>query len=229
MTFAVEVITLAPQLWPTLLGAEAGLVGKAFAPREEGREPEALLRVRHLRDYGKGAHRAVDDTPFGGGAGMVLQVEPLHRAITDARAQTPGPVILLGPRGARFNQATAAELAAGPGMILVCGRYVDREISLGDFVLSAGEPAAWAIIDAVIRLRPGVLGNPESLQEESFRQGQLEYPQYTRPVEYDGASVPEVLRSGNHAKIAAWRRRMARAITEERRPDLLEPPGDRDA
>lgn len=222
--FAVEVITLAPALWPHLLSAEGGLVGKAFA------SGACALRVRHLRDYGKGVHRAVDDTPFGGGAGMVLCVEPLHRAITDARARTPGPVLLLSPRGRRFDQAAAAELAAGPGMTLVCGRYegydervrryVDHEISIGDYVLSAGDPAAWCIIDAVVRLRPGVLGNPESTRDESFSDGLLEYPQYTRPAEYDGVEVPSVLRSGDHAAIERWRREQARALTARLRPDL---------
>ncbi len=225
---AVEVITLVPELWPILLGEGAGLVGKAFAAGGA-----AQLHVRNLRDYGKGVHHAVDDSPFGGGAGMVLCVGPLHRAINDARARNPGPVILLSPRGQRFDQAVARELAAGPGMTLICGRYegyderlrryVDRELSLGDYVLSAGDPAAWAVIDAVVRLRPGVLGNPDSTREESFAEAAplLEYPQYTRPAEYDGVGVPDVLRSGNHAAVAKWRQEQARLVTAKGRPDLL--------
>jgi tRNA (guanine37-N1)-methyltransferase len=224
--FRVEVITLVPDLWPSVLGQGAGLVGRAF------HEGAAQLTVRDLRAYGRGRHQQVDDAPFGGGAGMVLCVEPLHRAITDARASTPGPVILLTPRGGRLTQGLVRELAAGPGLVLVCGRYegldervrryVDHQVSVGDFVLSAGDPAAWCLIDAVTRLRPGVLGNPESLAEESFAARHLEYPQYTRPAEYDGVAVPEVLRSGNHAAVAAWRQRQAERITRELRPDLLD-------
>jgi tRNA (guanine37-N1)-methyltransferase len=208
-----------------MLGPTTGLVGRAF---EAG---PAELRVRDLRRYGKGPHRQVDDTPFGGGAGMVLGVEPLHRAIADARARTPGPVVLLSPRGRRFTQRDALQLAAGCGLTLVCGRYegvdervkafVDWELSLGDFVLSAGDPAALSVVDAVVRLLPGVLGNPESLREESFEADALEYPQYTRPAVYEGVAVPEVLRSGDHAKIAAWRREQALALTRAVRPDLL--------
>jgi tRNA (guanine37-N1)-methyltransferase len=162
---------------------------------------------------------------------MVLAVPPLHAAIADARKATAGPVILLGPRGERFSQAMARELAAGPGVTLVCGRYegvdervrkyVDREVSVGDYVLSAGDPAAWSIVDAVVRLLPGVLGNATSIEDESFSAGLLEYPQYTRPVSYEGDDVPEILRSGDHKKIAAWRREQARALTQKHRPDLL--------
>ena len=223
--FAVEVITLVPRWWEQALAPDSGLVGRAF---EAG---VAELWVRDLRAYGRGPHRQVDDAPFGGGAGMVLAVEPLHRAIVEARQRTAGPVLLLSPRGPRFDQAAARQLAAGPGLTLVCGRYegidervrgyVDAELSVGDFVLSAGDPAALCIVDAVVRLLPGVLGNPQSLQEESFSQGFLEYPQYTRPAEYDGVAVPEVLRSGDHAAVAAWRRTQAEALTRERRPDLV--------
>ncbi len=223
--FAVEIITLVPGLWPHYLSADSGLVGKAFAGGV------AELRVRDLRAYGKGVHQQVDDAPFGGGAGMVLMVEPLHRAIADARARTPGPVILLSPRGKPFTQAEARRLAQGPGMTLVCGRYegvdervrryIDEELSIGDYVLSAGDPAALSIVDAAVRLLPGVLGNPASLDEESFAHGLLEYPQYTRPAEYDGAAVPEVLRGGDHAKVARWRRQQAEELTRALRPDLL--------
>lgn len=222
--FRLEVITLMPELWPSMLGPDTGLVGRAF------HEGPAQLSVRDLRDYGRGKHHQVDDAPFGGGAGMVLCVEPLHRAICDARGQTPGPVVLLTPRGERFEQSLARELAAGPGMILICGRYegldervrryVDRQVSIGDYVLSAGDPAAFCLVDAVVRLRPGVLGNPQSLDEESFAHGWLEYPQYTRPAEYDGVEVPEILRSGDHARVAAWRREQAERLTRELRPDL---------
>jgi tRNA (guanine37-N1)-methyltransferase len=204
-------------MWPRLLSADTGLVGRAFATGA------AHLTVRDLRDFGVGVHRKVDDTPFGGGAGMVLAVPPLHRAIASARERTPGPVVLLTPRGARFTQAQAHSLAQGPGLTLVCGRYegmdervrayVDLELSLGDFVLSAGDPAAFAMIDAVVRLRTGVLGNPASLQEESFANELLEYPHYTRPAEYAGSAVPAVLRSGDHAAIARWRRDQAQVLT----------------
>lgn len=222
--FCVELITLVPELWPQLLGEGAGLVGRAFSSGVCG------LSIGRLRDFGKGVHQQVDDAPFGGGAGMVLAVEPLHRAITQARARTPGPVILLSPRGTPFSQAAARELANGPGMTLICGRYegvdervrryIDRDISIGDYVLSAGDPAAFCIVDAVVRQLPGVLGNPASLAEESFAHGLLEYPQYTRPAEYEGVGIPEVLRSGDHAAVARWRREQAEAITAERRPDL---------
>lgn len=225
MPFCVEIITLVPDTWRAFLGIESGLVGRAFA------SGVATLTLNELRSYGKGVHQAVDDSPFGGGAGMVLAVEPLHRAIQAARQRTPGPVLLLGPRGRPFDQARARELAAGPGMTLICGRYegvdervrayVDGEVSVGDFVLSAGDPAAWCLVDAVARLLPGVLGNPASLSEESFAHGRLEYPQYTRPVEYDGRVVPDVLRSGNHAAIDRWRREQAERLTAENRPDLL--------
>lgn len=226
--FSVEVITLAPDLWPVVLGEQSGLVGKAF-----GGDRPVGLQVRNLRDYGKGAHSAVDDAPFGGGAGMLLCVEPLHRAIEDARARTPGPVILLSPRGQRFDQAMARQLAVGEGMVIVCGRYegydervrayVDVEMSVGDYVLSAGDPAAWCIVDAVVRLLPGVLGNPSSIREESFGEGStpLEYPQYTRPAQYDGVAVPEVLRGGDHAAVGRWRRQQAAEISAAARPDLL--------
>lgn len=224
--FRLAVVTLVPDVWTTLLGPNAGLVGRAFV------DGLAELRVINLKDFGKGKHRQVDDAPFGGGAGMVLAVEPLHRALTEARSGTPGPVVLMGPRGRRFDQRVARELAAQPGMTLVCGRYegvdervrryVDDEISVGDYVLSAGDPAAWCVVDAVVRLLPGVLGNAASLEEESFGSGLLEYPHYTRPVEYDGVAVPEVLRSGDHARIAKWRREQATELTRKLRPDLLE-------
>ncbi len=224
--FAVEVITLVPELWRAFLGRESGLVGRAFA------QGAVKLELNDLRAFGRGAHRQVDDAPFGGGAGMVLEVEPLHKAIELSRTRTAGPVFLLDPRGRRFDQPLARELAQGTGMTLVSGRYegvdervrryVDFEVSLGDFVLSAGDPAAWCIVDAVVRLLPGVLGNADSVVEESFSRPLLEYPQYTRPAEYDGVSVPEVLRSGDHAAIARWRASAAQSLTARLRPDLLD-------
>jgi len=202
------------------------LVGRAFV------DGEARLTVNPLRDFGKGKHQQVDDAPFGGGAGMVLALPPLCEAIALARSRTPGPVILLTPRGRRLSQAVVQELARGPGMTVLCGRYegldervrgyVDLELSAGDFVLSGGDPAAWCLVDAVVRLLPGVLGNAESLAEESFTSGLLEYPQYTRPATLKGATVPEVLRSGNHAHVARWRRSQALFTTRRQRPDLVE-------
>lgn len=225
--FAVGIITLVPELWPRILAEDAGLVGKAFSP-----DGPAALRLCNLRDFGKGKHRQVDDAPFGGGAGMVLAVEPLHAAIQHTRRRTPGPVVLLTPRGQRFDQAVARELAAGPGVTLVCGRYegfdervrayVDLELSIGDFVLSAGDPAAWCVVDAVVRQLPGVLGNAASLDEESFAGRRLEYPQYTRPAVYDGVEVPAVLRSGDHEAVATWRREQAEALTRQLRADLID-------
>lgn len=221
----IQVITLVPEIWPVLVGERAGLVGRAFV------DGLVSLRVRNLKEHGRGKHRQVDDSPFGGGAGMVLAAPPLHEAIVSARAETPGPVILLGPRGERFDQAMARSLSLEPGFTLVCGRYegvdervrgyIDREVSIGDYVLSGGDPAAWAIIDAVVRLREGVLGNAQSPEDESFSHGMLEYPQYTRPVSYDGHDVPEILRGGDHAKIAKWRREQSEALTRKLRPDLL--------
>ena len=227
MGFSVEVITLVPQLWGELLGPGSGLVGKAF------NSDTASLSVRDLRDYGHGVHRKVDDAPYGGGAGMVLQVEPLHRAITDSRAQGEGrPVVLLSPRGRRFDQTVARELAEGPGVTFICGRYegvderirgyIDYELSIGDMVLSAGDPAAWCMIDATVRLLPGVLGNKESLREESFAGGAIEYPHYSRPASYLEMDVPEVLLSGNHGAIERWREERSRELTKSLRPDLLE-------
>ena len=223
--FRTEIITLAANIWPTMLGADSGLVGRAFADKR------LELRIRDLRDYGKGVHKKVDDAPFGGGPGMVLMVEPLHRAIDDARKSTAGPVVLLDPRGERFSQEIAQELADGPAMTLVCGRYegvdqrvfeyVDKTLSVGDFVLSAGDPAAWCVVDAVCRLKKSVLGNRESLVEESFTHNLLEYPQFTRPEWYGEVAVPEVLLSGNHEAIAAWRQQERLELTERYRPDLM--------
>lgn len=242
--FNVTVITLVPALWQHLLGRQAGLVGRAFLPDSAA---DVRLNIIDLKNYGHGVHRQVDDAPFGGGAGMVLTVPPLDKAVRAARRLgAASPVCLLGPRGRVFDQGRAREFAAGPGITLICARYegvdervrgfIDDEISIGDMVLSAGDPAAWSIVDAIVRLLPGVLGNRESLREESFaaRPGQtggvgLEYPHYTRPAEYEGQVVPAVLRSGDHGAIAAWRREQALRLTRALRPDLLEGAEEDDA
>ena len=222
---SVEVLTLFPRMIAAPL--EESILGKA---REKG-----LLRVQvtDIRDFADGKHRVTDDVPYGGGAGMVMKPEPLVAAIEAARQRQPGaPVILMSPQGARFGQAKAQELASEGALILICGRYegvdervlrwVDEEISIGDFVLTGGEIAALAVIDAMARLVPGVLGNALSAQAESFSgEGLLEGPQYTRPPEFRGLRVPEILLSGDHGKIAQWRQEQAVARTRERRPDLL--------
>jgi tRNA (guanine37-N1)-methyltransferase len=190
------------------------------------------IDVRNIRDHAPGKHRQSDDAPYGGGAGMVMKVDVVDRAIEAVR--TPeSVVVLMSPAGEPFSQALAQELSACPHLVLVCGHYegidarieslVDREISLGDFVLTGGELAALVVIDAVARLRPGVLGNDKSALDESFSDGGLEYPQYTRPRSYKGMDVPDVLLSGNHARVDAWRREQARKRTLERRPDLVPP------
>jgi tRNA (guanine37-N1)-methyltransferase len=222
---SVEVLTLFPRMIAAPL--EESILGKA---REKG-----LLRVQvtDIREFADGKHRVTDDVPYGGGAGMVMKPEPLVAAIEAARQRAPGArVVLLSPQGARFDQGKAQELAVHGALILVCGRYegvdervlrwVDEELSLGDFVLTGGEIAALAVIDAIARLVPGVLGNELSAQSESFSgEGLLEGPQYTRPPEFRGLRVPEVLLSGDHEKIARWRQDQAVARTRERRPDLL--------
>jgi len=222
----VAVLTLFPRMVAGPL-AES-LLGKA---QEKG-----LLRARvmDIRDFASGKHRVTDDVPYGGGAGMVMKPEPLVAAIEAARSALPGArVILLSPQGARFDQRKAEELRAREKLVLVCGRYegvdervlsyVDEELSLGDFVLQGGEVAALAVVEAVARLVPGVLGNEQSAATESFAgEMVLEGPQYTRPPEFRGAAVPEALLSGDHARIARWRRRQALLRTRERRPDLFE-------
>jgi tRNA (guanine37-N1)-methyltransferase len=192
------------------------------------------LEVHDIRAQGLGRHRAVDDTPAGGGPGMVIRADVLGASLdAGLDANDSRPRLLLSPRGARLTQARARELAATDGLVLVCGRFegVDeraiaarglQEISIGDYVLSGGEIAALALLDACVRLLPGVMGKQASGEDESFEAGLLEYPHYTRPREWEGRSIPDVLLSGNHAKIAAWRRAEALRITGERRPDLLE-------
>ncbi|UXU73902.1 MULTISPECIES: tRNA (guanosine(37)-N1)-methyltransferase TrmD [unclassified Paracoccus (in: a-proteobacteria)] len=219
--WTAQVITLFPEAFPGVLGIS--LTGRALA--------QGLwnLRTTDLRPFGIGRHRNVDDTPAGGGAGMVIRPDVMDAALREAGGDLP--VIYLSPRGRPFCQARARELAQGPGMTLICGRFegVDQrvldahaveEISIGDYVLTGGELAAQVLIDATVRLIPRVLGNQESLAEESFSEGLLEHPQYTKPALWEGRAIPDVLLSGNHAAIAAWRRDMAERLTKERRPDL---------
>jgi tRNA (guanine37-N1)-methyltransferase len=223
-----KVVTLFPEAFPGTLGLS--LTGKAL--------DMGLWRLDtiDLRTFGEGRHRNVDDTPAGGGAGMVLRPDVVDAALSHARVGTPvdrgrWPVVYLSPRGRPFDQATARRLAGGEGMTLLCGRFegVDQrvldhheieEISLGDFVLTGGEIAAQAVLDATVRLLPGVLGNAASTEEESFSDGLLEHPQYTRPAVWEGREIPAVLQSGNHAAIAKWRRAESEALTRARRPDL---------
>ena len=267
MTFRAAVITLYPEMFPGPLGVS--LAGRA---REEGKWS---LEAIQLRDFAADKHRTVDDTPAGGGAGMVLRADVLARAIDHARAlflpgtgrgtsaagggapgegalphdvplhhladgppprageETPIPVLAMTPRGTPLTQARVRELVAGPGVIVLCGRFEGfderifaargvEEVSIGDIVLSGGEPAALMLLDACIRLLPGVMGAPSSGTEESFENGLLEYPHYTRPAEWEGRTIPEVLRSGDHAKIAAWRKLQSEVDTRLRRPDLWE-------
>ena len=216
-----SVLTLFPEMFPGPLGVS--LAGKALASGIWS------LDVHDIRAHATDRHRTVDDTPAGGGAGMVLKADVLARAI-DASADAR-PRVLMSPRGRPLTQARVAELAAAPGVMVVCGRFegVDErviaargleEISLGDYVLSGGEIAAMALIDAIVRLLPGVVGAHASLVEESFSSGLLEYPQYTRPQMWEGQEIPAVLTSGDHGKVAAWRREQAERLTKTRRPDL---------
>ena len=224
-SWTAQLITLFPQAFPGVLGES--LTGKAL------QDGLWQLQTYDLRQYGIGKHRNVDDTPAGGGAGMVLRADVLEKAITEARRAAKGamPLVYLSPRGRRFDQAMARDWARHDGVTMLCGRFegVDerilthfgiQEVSLGDFVLTGGEIAAQAMIDATVRLLPGVLGNADSAVEESHSSGLLEHPQYTKPAEWQGHPIPEVLLSGNHAKIAEWRRQMSETVTRERRPDL---------
>jgi tRNA (guanine37-N1)-methyltransferase len=220
-----HVITLFPEMFAAL---DAGLIGRA---RQQG---IITVQTHNLREHGLGNYRQVDDTPYGGGSGMVMRPEPIASSIEAATAERPGLLkILMTPQGERFDQPMAREFVAHRGgLLFIAGRYegvderihelVDREISIGDYVLSGGEMAAMVVIEAVARLVPGVVGNPESLEEESFGNGNLlEYPQYTRPEEFRGMRVPEILLSGDHAKIRAWREAEALRRTSRRRPELL--------
>ncbi|MEL6476589.1 MAG: tRNA (guanosine(37)-N1)-methyltransferase TrmD [Pseudomonadota bacterium] len=226
--FCVQVLTLFPGLFPGVLGES--LTGKAL--KDGVWELDAL----DIRRFATDKHRTVDDTPAGGGAGMVMRADILAKALDFAAKKgvedrSRWPVVYLSPRGPRFDQRMAERFAKGDGITLLCGRYegVDQrvldaraveEVSLGDFVLTGGEIAAQALLDAVIRLRPGVLGNAASTEEESFSRGLLEHPHYTKPQVWEGRAVPEILLSGHHAKIAEWRLSQSERLTEERRPDL---------
>ncbi|MBC7635978.1 MAG: tRNA (guanosine(37)-N1)-methyltransferase TrmD [Acetobacteraceae bacterium] len=221
MSWRASVLTLFPTMFP-------GPLGQSLA----GRAADSgiwSLDIHDIRDAATDRHRKVDDTPFGGGAGMVLRPDIIDRAI--ATVDDGRPTIVLTPRGTPLTQARIRDLAAGPGVILLCGRFegfdqrvIDArnllEISIGDYVLSGGEPAAMVLLDACIRLLPGVMGAAESGEDESFSGHLLEYPHYTRPADWNGQSVPDILLSGNHAAIAAWRLAQAEAITQHRRPDL---------
>jgi tRNA (guanine37-N1)-methyltransferase len=227
---SVDVITIFPGLFEPF--ARESMVGIAV------RAGEVEIEVHDLRDWTKDRHHVVDDAPYGGGPGMVMKPEPLVAAIED-RAGPKGPgraarVVLLSPQGRRLAQERFEELAGEERLVLVCGRYegvdqraidlaVDEEISIGDYVLSGGEVPAMVLIEGIVRLLPGVLGNPASAETESFQDGMLEGPQYTRPAAFRGSEVPPVLLSGDHAAVARWRRERAREITRVRRPDLLAP------
>ncbi len=221
--WTATVLTIFPEMFPGPLGHS--LAGKALAERVW------RLQTVDIRAFASDRHRSVDDSPFGGGPGMVMRPDIIDTAI--AATPAPGPILYLSPRGRRLDQARIIELAAGPGARLLCGRFegIDQrvidahqieELSLGDFVLSGGEPAAIALIDACVRLLPGVVGDAAALDEESFQRGLLEYPHYTRPQEWQGRAVPEVLLSGHHEKIRRWRAAQAETATQERRPDLWE-------
>ena len=222
-----RVLTLFPDAFPGVLGMS--LTGKAL------KEGKWQLHTHDLRDFGLGKHRNVDDTPAGGGAGMVLRADVVGPAIESAQEHARGrwPILYMSPRGRPFTQHMARDLARCDGVTLLCGRFegVDErvleqynvaEVSLGDFVMTGGELAAQAILDATVRLLPGVLGNAESTVDESHSNGLLEHPQYTRPAEWRGRTIPEVLMSGNHAEIARWRKEMSEQLTRDRRPDLWE-------
>jgi tRNA (guanine37-N1)-methyltransferase len=218
------VLTLFPEMFPGPLGVS--LAGKALAAGLWA------LEARDIRASATDRHRSVDDTPAGGGPGMVLRADVLAAAIDAADISPDRPRLLMSPRGRPLTQSRVVELASGPGPLIVCGRFegVDQrvieargleEVSLGDYVLSGGEIAALALIDACVRLLPGVMGKLSSGADESFSDGLLEYPQYTRPQEFEGQPIPEILLSGDHARVAAWRRAEAEALTKARRPDLL--------
>ena len=223
MTWRATVLTLFPEMFPGPLGVS--LAGKALA------SGLWRLEARDIRDSATDRHRSVDDTPAGGGPGMVLRADVLAAAIDAADAGDGRSRLLMSPRGRPLTQSQIKELAAGPGPLIVCGRFegVDQrviearnlqEVSIGDYVLSGGEIAAMALIDACVRLLPGVMGKQASGEDESFSEGLLEYPQFTRPQEFEGRGIPEILISGDHAKVAAWRRAEAEALTRARRPDL---------
>ncbi len=230
----IDVITIFPELFAPF--RVAGVLGQAIG------RGELTLEAHDLRQWTKDRHRSVDDIPYGGGPGMVMKPEPLVEAIeavAGRKGERAARVLLMSPQGERLSPRKAKELAGEQHLAIVCGRYegvdqraielaVDEELSIGDYVLSGGEAAAMVVIEALSRFVPGVLGNPASAETESFQQGGLEGPQYTRPAEYRGLVVPEVLRSGDHAKIARWRAEEALARTRTRRPDLLRPSAEGD-
>ena len=227
-TYKAHIVTLFPEMFPGPLATS--ITGRALG------EGKWQCQTTDIRAFATDKHKTVDDTPYGGGAGMVMRADIVGQAIEQAKQQAPcAPVVFLTPTGKPFDQPTANRLAAGAGVILLCGHYegidqrvldtlVDEEISVGDYVLTGGEIAVYPVLDAIVRQIPGVLGNHETLDEESFSlalEGLLEYPHYTRPEEWQGLGVPEVLKSGHHGKIAQWRREQALKRTKERRPDLL--------
>lgn len=226
--FAATVITLFPEAFPGTLGVS--LIGKAL------RDGAWSLDAVQLRDFGQGPHKNVDDTPAGGGAGMVLRADVAAAAI-DSIPRNDRPLIYLSPRGKQVDQAMAKAWATGPGVILFCGRFeglderviearVMQEVAVGEAVLAGGEAAAMVLLEACVRLIPGVLGNDASIVEESFSDGLLEHPQYTKPREWEGRTIPDVLTSGDHAKVEAWRRKQRQTLTAQRRPDLKPTTGD---
>lgn len=226
MTWPATILTLYPEMFPGPLGLS--LAGRALG------EGIWSLETVQIRDFATDKHRSVDDTPAGGGAGMVMRADVLAAAVDDVLARRPeAPMLVMSPRGVPLTQAKVREFAAGPGVSILCGRFegIDERlfetrplipVSVGDYVLSGGEMAALTLLDACIRLLPGVMGAASSGDEESFESGLLEYPHYTRPYEWEGRTIPEVLRSGDHAKISAWRRAQAEKETRLRRPDLIE-------
>ena len=224
MTFKATVLTLYPEMFP-------GHLGTSLAGRAAERGQWSLDAV-NIRDFAEDRHRSVDDTPAGGGAGMVLRADILGRAIDAVSGDDGRPRLLMSPRGKPLTQARVRALAEGPGAVIVCGRFegvdqrvIDRrdleEVSIGDYILSGGEPAALVLLDAIVRVLPGVMGNALSGTHESFENGLLEHPHYTRPAEWEGEGIPEVLTSGNHAAIDKWRQSQAMKLTAERRADLL--------
>jgi len=230
VTWPATVLTLYPDMFPGPLGAS--LAGRALG------EGIWSLDTVQIRDFATDRHRSVDDTPAGGGAGMVMRADVLARAVDDVLERRPeAPMLAMTPRGRPLTQALVRELAAGPGVSILCGRFEGMDerlfearpivpVSIGDYVLSGGEVAAITLLDACVRLLPGVMGAASSGEEESFETGLLEYPHYTRPFEWEGRTIPEVLRSGDHARIAAWRHERALTDTRSRRPDLVERHGD---
>ncbi|MEQ8199240.1 MAG: tRNA (guanosine(37)-N1)-methyltransferase TrmD [Clostridiaceae bacterium] len=219
----IDILTLFPDMFSIF---NHSIIGRA--------KENNILSVNaiNIRDFSDNKHKKVDDYPYGGGAGMVMNVQPIASALEHAKKSNPGKVIFLGPRGVTFNQALAKELSKEESLIFICGhyegiderayKYIDMEISLGDFVLTGGEMACIPIVDSIARLIPGVLGKEESFQDESFYDGLLEYPQYTRPEDYHGDKVPQVLLSGHHENIRKWRRKMSLEVTREKRPDLFD-------